>query len=105
MSREAFADLLQPNLQAVRAFVRRQMRNAEYTDDIIQTTLLLAFANRHQLRTPSKFRFWLFSIAVNEIRTFLRLLRPVMPLAGFPAYAVRDNLTYAPFRVHLEAEA
>lgn len=87
LSREAFTDLLEPNLRSVRAFVRRQMRNADCAEDITQRTLMLAFVNRHQLRETSKFRGWLLSIAANEIRMFFRASRPLLPLADTaPAY-------------------
>jgi RNA polymerase sigma factor (sigma-70 family) len=103
MSRETFASLLEANLHAVRTFVRRHLRNADYTDDIIQRTLLLAFLNRHQLRAASKFRSWLFSIAINETRMFLRRLRPVVPITDFTDYAFADR-TSSPLASYEQTE-
>ena len=72
MSKEAFDDLLTPHLEAIRGFVRRRMRTEDHVDDVVQRTLMLAFTHRHQLRDPAKFKSWLCSIAVNEIRAMLR---------------------------------
>jgi RNA polymerase sigma-70 factor (ECF subfamily) len=91
MSRETFAELLEPNLRAVRAFVGRKLLNPDHTEDILQKTLLHAFAKRHQLRVPAKFRSWLFSIAMNETRIFRRGFRPVAAMAELTASALADR--------------
>ena len=79
MSIETFGDLLAPNLDAVRRCVRMRLRTKDHVEDVLQQTLFLASAHRHQLGAPSKFRSWLFSIAVNEIRAFLRSARKTSP--------------------------
>lgn len=91
MTEETFADLLAPNLQSVRRFVRSRVRSADHVDDILQQTLLRAFARRRQLRVQSKFRSWLWSIAMNEVRMFLRNLRPSVSLDEFPDFPLADN--------------
>src|SRR5712691_4544591 len=75
MSGETFETLLAPNLQAVRRMVKSRLRTGDQTDDIVQQTLLHAFASRDQLRAESKFKSWLWSIALNEIRAFFRATR------------------------------
>ena len=80
MTGDAFAALLAPNLQSVRRLVQTHLRTADHTDDIIQQTLLNAFAHRHQLRASSKFKSWLCSIAMNEVRMFFRTDRPTISL-------------------------
>jgi phage terminase Nu1 subunit (DNA packaging protein) len=45
---QAFADLLQPHLKAVRSFVRKAVRNDFDADDRIQQTLLKAYTRLHQ---------------------------------------------------------
>jgi RNA polymerase sigma factor (sigma-70 family) len=90
MSIEAFGDLLVPNLEAMHRFVRRRMRTQDYVEDVVQQTLLLAFAHRHQLREPSKFKSWLYSIAVNEIRMFRRSTRKSLTLDELPTLAITD---------------
>ena len=91
MTGETFADLLAPNLHSVRMFVRSRLRSSDHVDDILQQTLLRAFSRRHQLRAPSKFRSWLWSIAMNEIRMFLRGARHSVSLDEFPDFPVVDH--------------
>jgi RNA polymerase sigma-70 factor (ECF subfamily) len=103
MSSETFGDLLAPNLKPIRRFVQRRMRNQDHVDDVMQQTLLLAFAHRHQLRSPSKFRSWLCSIAVNEIRLFVRSARKSLSLDELPAFAIIDSGS-SPLLCYEEAE-
>ena len=86
MSGETFSNLLVPNLASVRRFVQIRLKAADHADDVLQQTLLLAFAKRHQLRAPSKFRSWLWSIALNEIRAFRRRGRPSVSLDDCPVF-------------------
>ena len=90
MSRETFGRLLAPNLGAIRRFVRRRLRTQDYVDDVLQQTLLLAFVHRNQLRAPSKFKSWLWSIAVNEVRMFHRSYRPYLSLDELPRFEIAD---------------
>lgn len=84
MSTEAFDDLLATHLEGIRRFVRRRMRTQDYADDVVQRTLLLAFAHRNQLQSPAKFRSWLYSIAVNEIRLIRRSTKRCVSLSVNP---------------------
>ncbi len=80
MSREAFETLLLPHLAYIRGLVRSRLKRTDHADDLVQQTLLRAFACRHQLQCTSKFRSWLGSIAINEVRQFLRAARPMVSL-------------------------
>ena len=80
MSEELFESLLAPHLQWVRSFVRARLRTRDDADDVVQQTLLRAFVSRDQLRCAPKFKNWLWSIASNEIRAFLRTMRPSISL-------------------------
>jgi RNA polymerase sigma-70 factor (ECF subfamily) len=103
MSTEPFDELLTPHLEAMRGFVRRRMRMQDDVDDVVQRTLLLAFAHRQQLRNPAKFKSWLCSIAVNEIRMIVRSTRPCVSLSVCPeleAVEMKD----APFMRFQERE-
>ena len=91
MTGDAFEALLAPNLPSVRRFVQMRLRTPDHTDDVIQQTLLHAFAHRDQLRASSKFRSWLCSIAMNEVRMFFRTGRPTMSLHEFPQIDSRDS--------------
>jgi len=84
VSGETFEALLAPNLPAVRKLVHTRLRMADHADDILQQTLLRAYARRDQLRAPAKFKSWLWSIALNEIRMFFRRDRGTISLEEFP---------------------
>lgn len=91
MTGDTFEALLGPNLQWVRRFVQMRLRASDHADDIIQQTLLHAFAHRDQLRASSKFKSWLCSIAMNEVRMFFRTDRVVLSLDEFPDIDSRDS--------------
>ncbi len=91
MSEQTFADLLIPYIPSVRKLVRHQLRHSDHADDVLQKTLLHAFVHRDQLRAPSKFKSWLWSIAINEVRGFLRSARPVVSLDAFPQFELVDH--------------
>jgi RNA polymerase sigma-70 factor (ECF subfamily) len=62
-----------------------------HADDLVQQTLLRAFVSRNQLRCPSKFRSWIWSIALNEIRMFFRRSRASVPLEELPIRDLTDK--------------
>jgi RNA polymerase sigma factor (sigma-70 family) len=57
---------------------------------VIQQTLPRAFAHRDQLRAHSKFKSWLCSIAMNEVRMLFRKDKPTISLDEFRQIAFRD---------------
>jgi RNA polymerase sigma-70 factor, ECF subfamily len=91
MTGDTFETLLAPSLPSVRRFVQTRLRASDHADDIIQETLLHAFAHRDQLRASSKFKSWLCSIAMNEVRMFFRTDRPTLSLDEFPHIDSRDS--------------
>jgi RNA polymerase sigma-70 factor (ECF subfamily) len=91
MTGDTFEALLAPTLQSVRRLVQTHLRTPDRTDDIIQRTLLNAFTHRHQLRASSKFKSWLCSIAMNEVRMFFRTDRGSLSLDEFPSFDFRDS--------------
>ena len=103
MSEETFENLLAPNLQSIRRLVQRRVRTAHQADDIVQQSLLRAFACRDQLRSQSKFKSWLWSIALNEIRMFLRDSRPGVSLDDLPNFQFADR-TPSPLALCEETE-
>jgi RNA polymerase sigma-70 factor (ECF subfamily) len=66
---EEFTELLQPNLRALDRFVLGMVGNRFDAEDIVQETVVKAFIHFADFRGESKFKTWLMSIAVNEIRT------------------------------------
>jgi RNA polymerase sigma-70 factor (ECF subfamily) len=91
MTGDTFETLLAPSLPSVRRFVQIRLGALDHADDIIQQTLLRAFAHRHQLRATSKFKSWLCSIAMNEVRMFFRSDRPTLSLEQDPRIDSRDS--------------
>jgi RNA polymerase sigma-70 factor (ECF subfamily) len=91
MTGETFEALLVPNLPSVRRFVQMRMRTSDHADDVIQQTLLRAFTHRDQLRTSSKFKSWIYSIAMNEVHMFFRTGRSTLSLHEFPQIDSRDS--------------
>ena len=92
MTGDTFEALLAPNLPLVRRFVQTRLRTSDHADDVIQQTLLQAFAHRDQLRATSKFKSWLCSIAMNEVRLFFRTDRPMVSLDELPHIDSRDSM-------------
>ncbi|HKE27636.1 MAG TPA: sigma-70 family RNA polymerase sigma factor [Bryobacteraceae bacterium] len=90
MSGETFAALLTPCLPSVRRLVQSRLRGWDYAEDVVQQTLLQAFKHRDQLQSHSKFKSWLWSIAMNEICMFHRRSRVHAPLPESPAMEWRD---------------
>ena len=91
MTVDTFEALLAPNLPSVRRFVQTRLRTPDHADDVLQQTLLQAFSHRDQLRTGSKFKSWLCSIAMNQVRMFFRTSRPSMSLHEFSEIDSRDS--------------
>jgi len=91
MTRETFAALLAPHLQAIRRFIRGRVRTHDQADDILQQTLLHAFVHRDQLRVEGKFKSWLWSIAFNEIRMLRRANRVCVSIDEFPNFELPDE--------------
>ena len=90
MTSETFTELLTPHLQPIRRLVHSRLRS-DQAEDVLQQTLLRAFTRRHQLRSHDKFKSWLWSIAVNEVRMLLRGSRPSISIDEFAPSAFADH--------------
>src|SRR5581483_763378 len=91
MSSETFDALLAPNLRGVRRFVRKRLNGSVEAEDVLQEVLLRAFTRRAQLRVQAKFKSWLWSIAMNEIRMSFRRDRGFVALDDVPNFDCRDS--------------
>lgn len=91
MSRETFETLLAPNLRSVRTLVHTRLGRTGHADDVLQDILTRAFARRNQLRVQARFKTWLWSIALNEIRQYFRCDRGVVSLDEYPHLEIRDT--------------
>ena len=70
----AFAGLVDRHAQRLKRLLRAMLDNRSEVDDLYQETLLRAYLNLEQLRDPSRFGAWIYSIAVNLARTQRRTL-------------------------------
>ncbi len=68
-SQHEFTELLQPNLLPLNRFVFGMVGNQFDAEDIVQETVVKAFIHFADFRAESKFKTWLMSIALNEVRT------------------------------------
>jgi RNA polymerase sigma-70 factor (ECF subfamily) len=64
-----FTQLLEPNLRPLNRFVFGIVGNQFDTEDIVQDTVVKAFTHFASFRAEAKFKTWLMSIAVNEVRS------------------------------------
>lgn len=71
-------NMLDPHLTYLRRVARKMTKNPWDADDLVQQTLLKAFAHLDQFRFEASFTSWLTSIAMNELRKFHR--RPITAL-------------------------
>lgn len=67
--REDFTQLLEQNLVPLNRFVLGMVGNPFDAEDIVQETAVKAFVHFPEFRAQSKFKTWLMSIAVNEVRS------------------------------------
>ena len=67
-NQQEFTELLQPNLPPLNRFVLGMVGNHFDAEDIVQETVAKAFIHCADFRAESKFKTWLMSIAVNEVR-------------------------------------
>ncbi|HEX5227246.1 MAG TPA: sigma-70 family RNA polymerase sigma factor [Bryobacteraceae bacterium] len=66
---EDFTQLLEQNLVPLNRFVMGMVGNSFDAEDIVQETAVKAFVHFGEFRAESKFKTWLMSIALNEVRS------------------------------------
>jgi len=69
---EAFTQLVEKHQRRVFNLARRMTGNEHDAEDILQDTMLKAIDKLDQFRGDSSFGTWLYSIALNQGRAFLR---------------------------------
>lgn len=70
-----FHDLLSPQTRALKQFALRLTANEHRAEDLVQTTLLKAWAKRDSFQPDSNLRAWLFTILRNTFYSDLRKYR------------------------------
>ena len=69
LDQQEFTELLEPNLNPLNRFVLGMVSNQFDAEDIVQDTIVKAFIHFGDFRRESKFKTWLMSIALNEVRS------------------------------------
>ena len=90
--KDLFNDLVEPHLPGLFRFVRSKMQNDPEVDDVVQQTILKAYAGLDRFRFEASFRTWLIQIATNEFlrwrrRSFASRLRLLDPCVLVELYA------------------
>lgn len=75
MSDSAFKTDLMANLPTLRAFAISLVGKVDRADDLVQETLMKAWANRTSFNAGTNMRAWLFTILRNEFYTYFRKRR------------------------------
>lgn len=58
-------------------YLRHSVRNQADAEDLYQEVHLKAWKNLSRVEKPERFRSWLFSIAMNSVRSFFRKRKPI----------------------------
>ena len=73
--RKAFEQVVRQYSETLYWKIRRIVLTHEDADDVLQNTLMKAWANLSDFKNMSKFSTWLYRIAINESLDFLRKKR------------------------------
>ncbi len=87
---KAFEELVIRHYEPVKKAIRAKMGALRDLDDIAQSSFMKAYYSLHNLRDPSKFRYWVRMIAINEAAGSLREQQPNISVEDaliYPEYA------------------
>lgn len=79
---ESFAQLVYHHTDGLLRFFYTRLRNMADAEDLAQETFLLAWRNIHQCRQGASFGAWLFTIALNQLRSRMRRKKLLLPLVN-----------------------
>ncbi|MGE0667164.1 MAG: sigma-70 family RNA polymerase sigma factor [Sphingomonadales bacterium] len=102
LSDEEFARELQEALPSLRAFGRSLSGSRDRADDLVQETLMKAWAARARFRPGTSFRAWTFVILRNAFLSDRRRLSTTMEVAEETAGAVMSTPASQDRRLMLE---
>lgn len=71
-SAEELGRRVEENLDWLRGWMRSRVRDRDAVDDLCQDAFLKALRSSKSLKDPARFSSWLFRIAVNTLRDYLR---------------------------------
>lgn len=79
---QAFLELVDRYERPLLALLQRMTKDRQAAEDLFQEVLLKVYRTIAQLRDRTRFRVWMFRIAVHHVRRFLGRRKPMMPLAA-----------------------
>lgn len=88
--RKAFEELVQKYQKEIYFLACRMVLNKEDAADVVQETFVQVFKKIHQFRSASTFKTWLYRVAINQCKNFLRVLKKNRELAQVENYVVTD---------------
>jgi RNA polymerase sigma-70 factor (ECF subfamily) len=88
--RTAFKELVLKYQKEIYFLACRMVLNKEDAADVVQEIFVQVFRNIHQFRSASTFKTWLYRVAINQCKNFLRVLKKNRELAPIENYAVTD---------------
>ena len=88
--RTAFEELVLKYQKEIYFLTYRMVLNKEDAADIVQGTFVQAFRKIHQFRSASTFKTWLYRIAINRCKNFLRVLKKNREYVPVEDYVVTD---------------
>jgi RNA polymerase sigma-70 factor (ECF subfamily) len=89
-------------LPALRRFARSLCRQGDMADDLVQETMIRAWASRHTFLPGSKFRPWLFTILRNQFYTTMRKRNRLVPWEPEAAERILVQEPEQEARLHLD---
>jgi RNA polymerase sigma-70 factor, ECF subfamily len=78
---DAFAQLVQRHERPLTMMIFKMVRDLEEAKDLSQTVFLKAFEGLPRFLSASSFKTWLYKIALNSVRDYLRRAKPVFAAA------------------------
>ena len=73
--RAAFEELVRKYQKEIYFLAYRMVLNKEDAADVVQETFVQIFRKIHQFRSASTFKTWLYRVAINQCKNFLRTLK------------------------------
>lgn len=90
--KDAFASLVRQYQNRIFGFIMRMIADREAALDLTQDTFLAAYQNLQGFRGEASFSTWLFQIAANRTKNYMKKSKREVPLAdGFDAPSEADR--------------
>ena len=87
---KAFEELVLKYQKEIYFLAYRMVLNKEDAADVVQETFVQVFKKIHQFHSFSTFKTWLYRVAINQCKNFLRTLKKNRESAPVEDYVVTD---------------